>query len=86
LKRLAVAPDVEIADLIRTCCGSTDFQRGAMAFGMRRGSTGRVGDLLRHHVLRVNSRAVSRINSAPGMTSINANSKKEVMATKIMRG
>ena len=37
------------------------------------------------HVLPVNSRAASRINSAPGMTSINANSKKEVMATKIMR-
>jgi len=37
-----------------------------------------------HHVLRVNSRG--RINSAPsGMTSINANSKKEVMEAKIMR-
>jgi enoyl-CoA hydratase len=33
LRRLAIAPDVEVADLIRACYGSTDFQRGAMAFG-----------------------------------------------------
>jgi enoyl-CoA hydratase len=33
LRRLAIAPDVEIADLVRACYGSTDFQRGATAFG-----------------------------------------------------
>ena len=33
LRRLAIAPDIEIADLIRACYGSTDFQRGATAFG-----------------------------------------------------
>jgi len=32
LRRLALAPDVDIADLIRICYGSTDFQRGATAF------------------------------------------------------
>jgi enoyl-CoA hydratase len=33
LRRLAIAPDVEIADLITACYSSTDFQRGTTAFG-----------------------------------------------------
>ncbi len=33
LRRLAVAPDADIADLIRLCYGSHDFHRGATAFG-----------------------------------------------------
>ena len=32
LRRLALAPDVDIDDLIRACYGSTDFQRAATAF------------------------------------------------------
>ena len=33
LRRLAPAPDVDIADLIAACYGSADFRRGAAAFG-----------------------------------------------------
>jgi enoyl-CoA hydratase len=33
LRRIAVAPDADVADLIRACYGSTDFHRGATAFG-----------------------------------------------------
>ena len=33
LRRLACSADVDIADLIRACYGSTDFHRSAMAFG-----------------------------------------------------
>ena len=33
LRRLAHAPDVDIADLIGACYGSTDFHRGGAAFG-----------------------------------------------------
>ena len=33
LRRLALAPDADIADLIRACYGSSDFRRGAAAFG-----------------------------------------------------
>jgi enoyl-CoA hydratase len=33
LRRLALAPDTDIADLIRACYGSTDFHRGVTAFG-----------------------------------------------------
>jgi enoyl-CoA hydratase len=35
LRRVAVAPDTDIADLIRACYGSADFRRGATAFGTR---------------------------------------------------
>jgi len=33
LRRLALAADVDIADLIRACYGSADFRRGVTAFG-----------------------------------------------------
>jgi hypothetical protein len=36
---------------------------------------------LLRHVLRVSSRAASRINNAPGITNANANAKNEVIAT-----
>lgn len=33
LRRLALAPDADIADLVRLCYSSDDFRRGAAAFG-----------------------------------------------------
>jgi enoyl-CoA hydratase len=33
IRRLALAPDADIADLIKACYGSNDFRRGAAAFG-----------------------------------------------------
>jgi hypothetical protein len=35
LRRLTLAPQADIADLIRSCYGSTDFHRGVAAFGTR---------------------------------------------------
>jgi enoyl-CoA hydratase len=35
LRRLALAPDADIADLIRVCYGSTDFHRSVTAFGTK---------------------------------------------------
>ena len=37
LRRLALAPDADIADLIRACCGSTDFHRAVTKFGTKTG-------------------------------------------------
>jgi enoyl-CoA hydratase/carnithine racemase len=35
MRRLAFAPDADIADLIRACYGSADFHRGVAAFGTK---------------------------------------------------
>jgi enoyl-CoA hydratase/carnithine racemase len=43
LRRLAQAPDADIADLIRACYGSSDFHRAVEAFGTNNQSTGRDG-------------------------------------------
>ena len=37
LRRLALAPDADIADLIRACYGSTDFHRAVATFGTKTG-------------------------------------------------
>ena len=37
LRRLALAPDADIADLIRACYGSTDFHRAVATFGTKAG-------------------------------------------------